>query len=204
MNTAPYEEYLKKQLTPKRFEHSLGVMNTIAELALIYHLDQDQAILAGLLHDAAKELPEDQWIRLVKNDENLLLASKVYDYHRYLHGPVGAILVQRDLQIKDPDILESIAAHGYYGRWEVFNSDLSWCLRFSDILEPGRDWTNNRWLRDLVSPLSDAAYGGHLMEAAWMITRRLVEWYEEEGIAVHPSIRRVANSVSVEEFVSRP
>ena len=203
MNMADCRGYLKMRLTPRRFEHSLGVMNTIEELAPIYNLDREQAMLAGLLHDAGKDLSEDQWMSLVRDDERLLLDSKEYDYHHYLHGPVGAILVQRDLRIEDQEVLESIATHGYYGRWEVFNSPLSWCLRFSDILEPGRDWSNNRWIKDLVSPLRDAAYGGYLSEGALMITRHLVEWYETEGIAVHPSIRRVAHNISNEEFVSK-
>jgi predicted HD superfamily hydrolase involved in NAD metabolism len=197
MNMAVYEGYLKERLSPQRFEHSIGVMNTIEELASIYNLDQRQARLAGLLHDAAKELPDSEWMSLVKNNEQLFLDSKEYDYHRYLHGPVGVILIRRDLQIEDEQVLEAIAAHGYYGPWEPFNRPLSWCLRFSDILEPGRDWCNNHWLRDLVSSLRDSAYGGRLQEAGSIIARRLVEWYEHDGVAIHPNIRRVVNEFSL-------
>jgi HD superfamily phosphohydrolase YqeK len=106
---------------------------------------------------------------------------------------VGVILIQRDLHIEDQQVLEAIAAHGYDGPWEAFNRPLSWCLRFSDILEPGRDWQNNHWLNSLVSPLREAAYGGQWREAASMITRRLVEWYEHDGVAIHPNLRRVAD-----------
>jgi predicted HD superfamily hydrolase involved in NAD metabolism len=201
LNLAEYEGYLKKKLTPQRFGHSLGVMETMEELAPIYNSNIHQAMLAGLLHDAAKELTDSEWLSLAKDNEQLLLASKEYDYHHYLHGPVGAILVKRDLHIIDQEVLESISVHGYYGHGEAFNSTLSWCLRFADILEPGRDWGNNRWIKDLVSPLRKAAYGGHLVEGAVMISRCLVKWYEEERITVHPSIRQVANSISTEEFV---
>ncbi|HEX6035034.1 MAG TPA: bis(5'-nucleosyl)-tetraphosphatase (symmetrical) YqeK, partial [Anaerolineales bacterium] len=191
-NLAEYEGYVKERLTPRRFEHSLGVMKTMEALAPIYSLDLHQARLAGLLHDAAKELPDSEWMSLVKDNEQLLLDSKEYDYHRYLHGPVGVIVIQRDLHVEDEEVLEAIATHGYHGPWEAFNRPLSWCLRFSDILEPGRDWRNNHWLRELVFPLREAAYGGRLQEAALMITRRLVEWYEHDGVAIHPNIRRVA------------
>ena len=193
INLAAYEAYLKERLTPQRFEHSFGVMKTMEELAPIYNLDLHQARLAGLLHDAAKELPEGEWMSLVKDNEQLLLDFKEYDYHRYLHGPVGVILIQRDLHVEDEEVLAAIAAHGYYGPWEAFNRPLSWCLRFADILEPGRDWRNNHWLNSLVSPLREAAYGGRLQEAALMITDRLVEWYEHDGVAIHPNIRRVAD-----------
>jgi predicted HD superfamily hydrolase involved in NAD metabolism len=197
MSLAEYESYLKGRLTPPRFEHSLGVMRTMEELTTIYNLDRQQAMLAGLLHDAAKELPDSVWMSLVKDNEELLLDSREYDYHHYLHGPVGVIVIERDLHIEDQEVLEAIAAHGYYGPWEAFDRPLGWCLRFSDILEPGRDWRNNRWLHDLVSPLRDMAYGGRLAEAALLITRRLVKWYEHDGVAIHPNIRRVANNASV-------
>ena len=197
MNMADYEGYLKKQLTPQRFGHSLGVMNTMEELSAVYNLNQDQAMLAGLLHDAAKELPPGEWMSLASRDEQLLRDSQLYDYHHYLHGPVGAIMILRDLHIEDQEVRGAIATHGYYGPWEAFNRPLSWCLRMSDILEPGRDWRDNRWLNALVTPLREATYGGRLTEAALMITQRLAVWYEAEGIAVHPNIQRVANSPSL-------
>ena len=52
----PYIEYLTAELSPARLQHSLGVMQTLLELAPIYALDEEQAALTGLLHDAAKEL----------------------------------------------------------------------------------------------------------------------------------------------------
>ena len=197
MNMADYERYLKKRLSTQRFEHSLGVMNTMEELSAVYNLNQDQAMLGGLLHDAAKEFPPNKWMSLVSQDEQLLRDSQLYDYHRYLHGPVGAIVIQADLQIEDEEVRGAIVTHGYYGPWETFNRPLSWCLRMADILEPGRDWRDNRWLKDLVTPLREATYDGQLREAALMITRRLIVWYEAEGVAVHPNIPRVANSLSL-------
>jgi predicted HD superfamily hydrolase involved in NAD metabolism len=163
LNIRDYEAYLKKNLTPKRFEHSMGVMRTMEELALVYRLDKDQAIAAGLLHDAAKELPLSQWMALIEKNERILHDAKEYDYDHYLHGPVGAILLQRDLEIEDEEVLGAIATHGYYGPWEQFHCALGWCLRLADILEPGRDWSNNPWLKDIVHPLREAAYGGRLM-----------------------------------------
>jgi len=197
MNMAHYEEYLKKRLTHQRFAHSLGVMNTMEELSAVYNLNQEQAMLAGLLHDAAKELPPSEWMRLVRRDKQLLRDSQLYDYHRYLHGPVGALVIQGDLHIEDEEVRGAIATHGYYGSWEAFNSPLSWCLRMSDILEPGRDWRDNRWLKDLITPLREATYGSQLDKAAVMITQRLVAWYETEGVAIHPNIRHVARSLSL-------
>jgi HD superfamily phosphohydrolase YqeK len=54
---ARYTPFLKQLLTPNRLRHSYGVMQVMQELAPIYALDPKKALLAGLLHDAAKELP---------------------------------------------------------------------------------------------------------------------------------------------------
>ena len=60
----PLEEIkkdLKKHLSPKRYEHTLGVEYTASCLAMKYGADLEKARLAGLLHDCAKYLSsEDQ------------------------------------------------------------------------------------------------------------------------------------------------
>jgi len=192
LNIADYESYLKKKLTPKRFEHSLGVMGTLEELAPIYGLDKDQATLTGLLHDAAKELPSNQWMTLIRDDDLLLNDAQVYDYDHYLHGPVGALVIQHELEIEDEAVLQAIFIHGYYGSWEEFNRPLAWCLRFADILEPGRNWSNNDWLKDIVHPMRKAALDGRLMDVASLLPGRLIPWYESIGLPVHPNLRRAA------------
>jgi predicted HD superfamily hydrolase involved in NAD metabolism len=194
LNIADYESYLKKKLTPKRFEHSLGVMRTMEELAPIYGLDKDQAVLAGLLHDTAKELPSDQWMALIRDNEPLLHDAEIYDYDHYLHGPVGALVIQRELEIGDESVLQAIFTHGYYGSWEEFNRPLAWCLRFADILEPGRNWSNNDWLKDIVHPMREAALDGRLMDAASLLPGRLIPWYESIGLPIHPNLRRASVS----------
>ena len=42
---------LEKKLKKDRFEHTIGVMYTAASLAMRYHEDIDDAMMAGLLHD---------------------------------------------------------------------------------------------------------------------------------------------------------
>jgi hypothetical protein len=46
-----------------------------------------------------------------------------------------------------------------------------------------------------VGPLRDAAHAGRLMEAALLISERLITWYGATGIPVHPNIRRVMAEV---------
>ncbi|MGI6777565.1 MAG: HD domain-containing protein [Acetivibrionales bacterium] len=47
---------LEKALTPGRFVHSIAVMETAVKLAEKYGLDCEEAGIAGLLHDCARDL----------------------------------------------------------------------------------------------------------------------------------------------------
>ena len=55
MNFSEMKETLAKRLSVKRFEHSLGVCEMARRLALNFEIDLDKAMIAGLLHDCARE-----------------------------------------------------------------------------------------------------------------------------------------------------
>ena len=50
------KENLKKKLSSKRYEHTIGVEYTSTCLAMRYGVDIEKARIAGLLHDCAKFL----------------------------------------------------------------------------------------------------------------------------------------------------
>ena len=45
---------MEKELTAKRYEHTLCVAYTAAALAMVHGVDTDSAMTAGMLHDCAK------------------------------------------------------------------------------------------------------------------------------------------------------
>ncbi len=185
-----YLPFLRRILTSKRLEHSLQVRGVMADLAEIYGLDHEQALVAGLLHDAAKDLGEAEWAKLVAEAGITITHEAERDYGHSLHGPVGAYLVAKELAVSNPLILDAITSHTYYGDVGSFDAPLSWCLRFSDLLEPTRDWSRVSWLRRNVPRLRDAAYGGRLSEAAAIQTGSLIGWFTELGMAIHPNMHR--------------
>jgi len=71
---------MKKSLSEKRFLHCVRVMEKACELANIYNVDINEAALAGLTHDIAKEIPYVDEIELANPG--------------LLHGPLGAFLVK--------------------------------------------------------------------------------------------------------------
>ena len=89
------KEELKQILSEKRYIHSIGVMEMAMELAQIYNIDIETAQIAGLLHDNAKEIPDDKrgahfacTIHFIKADgEEIAVEGKVFG--KIAHEPVG-------------------------------------------------------------------------------------------------------------------
>ena len=53
-------EKLKKKLTPGRFTHTMGVAYTAACMAMRFGEDMEKAYIAGLLHDCAKCISDEE------------------------------------------------------------------------------------------------------------------------------------------------
>lgn len=97
-------------VTPSRLEHSYAVALCAGELAVRYGEDRKKAELSGLLHDCARDLPPNELLRFA--EENDLVKNEIErKFPVLLHGPVGAVLVQKELGIEDREILEAISSH---------------------------------------------------------------------------------------------
>lgn len=115
-----YEKRLAEYTKPKRLAHSIGTMGYAVELAAIWGADGKKARIAGLLHDCAK-----------LGDEDALRLAKEYGYTPnaeeqrapgLLHGPLGAIRVQREFGIDDADVINAIGCH-VFGRMNMTKLD---------------------------------------------------------------------------------
>lgn len=101
---------LKSVLKDSRYRHSIGVEEVSRDLACIYCCDIHKAGLAGILHDCAKYL----------TDEELLRACETYhlpvtDIEKQcgflLHGKVGAVFAGLKYEVKDEAVLNAIRYH---------------------------------------------------------------------------------------------
>jgi len=182
--------FVERELTPKRFEHSLGVMSVMGELAFVYSLDETMAKVCGILHDVAKEFPLDRQLEVARKN-NIALVTE-YDRHPlFLHGPVGACYIDEELGITDPTLLDAIVHHSYLGNGTALSPLLCWCLRFADILEPSRDWV------DTQKELKPVVYSGNVQEGAYLLMKWAIAFHESTSVPVHPNMRRVFQKLSV-------
>lgn len=128
------ENKLKKVLSEKRYEHTLGVSFTASCLAMKYGFDINKARLAGLLHDCAKYMDDEELINACET--NGLPISETERKSPYLlHGKVGAFMAHKKYDIDDEDILNSVSFHTT-GRAGM--SLLEKIIFVSDYIEPQR------------------------------------------------------------------
>jgi len=136
---------LKSRLGSEAYEHSLRTADTAVNMAKAFGADEDKAYLAGLLHDYAKSMSRDELI--TKSNELGMEVNAVEKAFPYLlHPEVGARLVERELGIKDKEILDAIVKHTI---GSASMTPLDKIIYVADMIEPGRPYPGLDSLRKL-------------------------------------------------------
>ena len=137
---------LQARVKASRYRHSLGVSQTAEQLARIYGVGQNEAAVAGLLHDWDKSLTGDELKRKAKK---LKLADKEVREHAtgVLHSWTAAATLRDEFPELSDAVLQAISRHtcGAVGM-----SDLDMVVFVADIIEPGRDFPDIEGLRAAV------------------------------------------------------
>ncbi len=124
-----------EQLLPhKRYVHTLGVAYLAASIAMAYKKNYEKAMVAGLLHDCAKCLPEKEILKqCVERGIAVSAAEKKQPF--LLHGRLGAWYAQHKYGVKDEKILNAIRFHTT-GRPDMSFVEKS--IYLADYIEIGR------------------------------------------------------------------
>ncbi|MBC7765904.1 MAG: bis(5'-nucleosyl)-tetraphosphatase (symmetrical) YqeK [Hyphomonadaceae bacterium] len=138
-----YSKQLKAALPSKRYNHSIGVMETAIMLAKLYNVDKFQAAVAGLLHDAAKYIPYDQAIKMC-GEYGITVDQAMINSPKIIHGTLGAAIVKDVYGVKDEAILHAIQVHTL-GCEKM--SVLDKIIYIADYIEPNRDFDGVEQLR---------------------------------------------------------
>lgn len=130
---------LKKKLDKGRYEHTKGVMYTAGCLAMAHGFPVETAMLAGLLHDCAKCIPNAEKIQLCKKYD-IPITPVEYDSPYLLHAKLGAFLAETEYEVTDLDILHAIRVHT---TGEPDMGILDKIIYIADYIEPCRDKAPN-------------------------------------------------------------
>lgn len=130
---------VKHRLPAGRFLHTLGVVETAQSLAVKYGADAQKVKIAALLHDIAKPYTTEEIIRICEKGGDPVTPEELAS-EKVLHAKAGAIVIQTDFGITDPEIINAVRYHTT-GRPNM--SLIEKIIFISDFIEPGRSKAPN-------------------------------------------------------------
>lgn len=177
------KDRLETSLTPKRFIHSINVMNTAVKIALKHGEDDKKAATAGLLHDYARDIRGADILRLCEKYD-IAVDNITRMQPELLHGPVGAYLVREEFGITDEVILNAISYHTT-GRENM--STMEKIIFVSDYVEPDRVFPGVDDIRKI------AFYD--LEKALVMSFDSTIKFILKKGALIHPDSVKARNYI---------
>ena len=151
--SARIEAYLSQNLSTTRFKHVLGVRETAVALAKQHGIDDDQAELAALLHDCAKERPNDELLALAKR-HGLEMDEYEKQTPSLLHGKVAPFIAAEQFGVTDEAVFAAMRCHS---TGAVKMQPLDQLLFVADFCEPNRPYTAAQEVRELAKHDLEAA-----------------------------------------------
>ncbi|MCI6654830.1 MAG: bis(5'-nucleosyl)-tetraphosphatase (symmetrical) YqeK [Clostridium sp.] len=163
------KEKLSKKLSVKRFDHTIGVSYTAAAMAMRYGLNVDRAAMAGLLHDCAKYMTDDELIE--KCTKYGIECSETELRNGYLlHAKLGAYLSKEKYGIEDEEICSAVR---YHTTGKPAMSVLEAIVFTADYIEPGRKVLSNfKLIRSMAFVDLD--------EAVYLILKNTLSYLNDE------------------------
>ena len=180
---AKLRKEMEKTLEPKRYEHTLSVAYTAANLAAVYDIDVDKALVAGMLHDCAKCLSYKKQMSLCSKNHVTLTDLEAKEDSPLIHAKAGSVLAKEEYGITDEDILNAISYHTT-GRPQM--STLEKIIYIADYIEPERKHakrTTERTQSDRLTEVRRMAFRD-LDEALCNILGDILTYLHEKGGSV--------------------
>jgi nicotinate-nucleotide adenylyltransferase len=143
-------DLIKKSYHTKLFSHVQQVGQLAHDIALLNNLDGTSAYIAGLMHDIAKELSDEE-IDDIINREYIEYAPMPKELK---HQFVGEYIAKTKFHITDTNILEAIKFHT---TGLVNMSKFAKIIYFADKCEPTRNYDTKPYI-DLIKRDFDAGF----------------------------------------------
>ena len=174
-------QLLREYIGNKRYDHSCKVATACVRLAEIHAPQlEDQAELAGLLHDNAKSMPVPDQLAIAR-DRGLPLSPQEEASPGLLHGKVGAALLKRRFGVDDAEVEQAICDH-VTGRADM--GLLSRLLYVADYTSADRSTPGVEAIRELARQDLDGAVFAvaqgklaHVIERGLLVDSNTVELY---------------------------
>ena len=167
-------EKLKRDLDPKRFEHSLRAEATAVSLAKKHGVSIKLASIAALLHDYARKFSRAELLKQAKKFRLKIDAISKFE-PKLFHAELSALLAKREFGITSPQILKAIKKHTV-GTPKM--TTLEKIIYLSDHIEEGRNFAGVKKIRNLAFRNLDKA----IVASA----SNMLKFLLNEGLPIHP------------------
>ena len=141
-----YKDYLKENLSKKRYTHSLNVAETALELAKEFDGDREKCYLAGLLHDVSKELDTEKQLYYV-NKCPLDVCEVEKNAPPLFHAIAGSEQVKELFGIEDEDVVNAIR---YHTTARENMSKTEQIIYLADLVSEDREYKDVKKMRKLA------------------------------------------------------
>ena len=176
-------EILRRDLKPKRFEHSLCVAREAKRLAAKYGADENKAYLAGLVHDATKNHSAEKQLKIFERF-GIILSDVEAGSEKLWHAISGAAVAKNDFGICDEEILSAIRCHTTA---KANMTKLETVLYIADFTSLDRDYDDV----DVMRTLADESLEVALRYALCYTVKDLCE----RDLAIHPDTLYAYNEI---------
>lgn len=167
-------EKLKRDLDPKRFEHSVRAEATAVSLAKKHGVSIKLASIAALLHDYARKFSRLDLLKQAKKFRLNIDAIGKFE-PKLFHAELSALLARQEFGITSHQILNAIKKHTV-GSPKM--TTLEKIIYLSDHIEEGRTFTGVKKLRKLALINLDKA----IVESA----SNMLHFLLDKGLPIHP------------------
>ncbi|HPU64013.1 MAG TPA: bis(5'-nucleosyl)-tetraphosphatase (symmetrical) YqeK [Mobilitalea sp.] len=174
---------LEKTLSEKRYRHVLGVEEVCDDLAVIYGCDTLKARTAGLLHDCARHLSDEELISECRKF-NLHITEAEMKAPYLLHAKVGAAYAKEFYKVTDENILNAIISHA---TGKPGMSKLEKIVYVADFIEPYRKPIPH------LDKARKIAYNDDLDKAVMFISGRILEYLKSINTFIDPLTQETYN-----------
>jgi predicted HD superfamily hydrolase involved in NAD metabolism len=167
MNREAMIDAVRAEMPERRWQHTLGVMESSVLLAERYGADPVRAEQAAILHDVAKYWQTSRLETVIREQK---LPADLLKFDKELwHAPVGAFVAEHNFGIADAEILDAIRYHTS-GREGMTLMDKIVCL--ADYIEPGREFPDVHKIRELAQhSLEKALIAGFDSTIAYLLAQ---------------------------------
>ncbi len=172
---------LYPKLSRYRLIHTINVAIEAVKFAVMYGADPDKTLIAGVLHDCVKEMPDE-----VQREFALADSGESYDVDKLWHGPGGAYYANKYLGIDDEEILNAIRFHTT-GHKDM--TILEKVVYLADKIEPARDYDDLTEVR--------AAASKDLDKGVYLSLKAFVDKSSKKNRKLHKNTLDFANDLGL-------